>query len=200
MKPQLSRPGWELPVLDLISYGPTVTRNTTQHSISYTVSAFLWHYWNGLDELSMVLSVVGTQPDTGDPAPDHPRRYRLSWKVMVFHESALCPIRVMGWKKAGNHWSRNLHSRILLPRISSDCYPKPGGVGAGFFFFFSHLVWSTWMFPSKQVMYFSHNGREILFCTFSIQSQLPGICLSLKLSGELSIIFGKKRKVRKEGQ
>ena len=136
MKPQLSRPGWELPVLDLISYGPTVTRNTTQHSISYTVSAFLWHYWNGLDELSMVLSVVGTQPDTGDPAPDHPRRYRLSWKVMVFHESALCPIRVMGWKKAGNHWSRNLHSRILLPRISSDCYPKPGGVGAGFFFFF----------------------------------------------------------------
>ena len=68
VKPQLSSPGWELQALDLISYGPTVAKHTTQRSISYTVSAFVQHYWNGLDEPSMVLSTAETQPDAGDGA------------------------------------------------------------------------------------------------------------------------------------
>jgi hypothetical protein len=43
-------------------------KNTIQHSVKYTLSALLKHYWNGLDEPSMMSSIVGTQLDGGDLA------------------------------------------------------------------------------------------------------------------------------------
>ena len=45
-----------------------VAKNATQPSISDIVSAFSWHYWNGVDEPTVVLRMVGTQPGAGDMA------------------------------------------------------------------------------------------------------------------------------------
>lgn len=195
MKLQLSSPGWDLRALDLISYGPIVAKHTTQHSISYTVSAFLWHYWDGLDEPSMAWSIAETPPDAGDWALVTEETPPVAEKPWFSWERAL-PIRVLGWKKLETI-SSGIDILGSFYRGSAPSATQSQEVwGAAFLSFTFHADQPECFHLSRFCILPPVEGKY--WCTFSIQSQPPGTCLSLELAQELCIIFGKKRKLRKE--
>lgn len=195
MKPQLSSPGWELQALDLISYGPIVAKRTTQHSISYTVSAFVQHYWNGLDEPSMVLSIAEMEPDAGDGALITPGDASCCGKPWFSWEHTLS-VRVLEWKKLETFGSGIYILGSCYRWSALSATQSQEMWGAAFLFFTFGADQPEYLHLSRFRILPTIEGKY--WCTFSIQSHLPGICLSLKLAQELCIIFGKKRKVRKE--